>query len=61
MGRILKRYCKAYPVEIEKLFVRIIFNYVVSNGDAHLKNFQLERAKVDFAKRLEDSLRAIAL
>ena len=41
VGRILKQYCKAYPVEVEKLFARIVFNYVVSNGDAHLKNFSL--------------------
>ncbi len=43
-GRILRRYCRAYPVEIEKLFQRILFNYVVSNGDAHLKNFSLFRS-----------------
>lgn len=41
VGRILKQFCKAYPVEIEKLFARIVFNYVISNGDAHLKNFSL--------------------
>ena len=40
-GRILKQYCQAYPVEIEKLFTRIAFNYVFSNGDAHLKNFSM--------------------
>lgn len=40
-GRILKQFCKAYPVEIEKLFARIVFSYVFSNGDAHLKNFSL--------------------
>ncbi len=43
-GRILKRYCQAYPVESEKLFLRILFNYVFSNGDAHLKNFSLFRS-----------------
>lgn len=41
VGRILQRYCKAYRVEVEKLYVRIVFNYVFSNGDAHLKNFSL--------------------
>jgi len=41
VGRILKQFCKAYPVEVEKLFTRIVFNYVFSNGDAHLKNFSL--------------------
>jgi serine/threonine-protein kinase HipA len=41
VGRILRQFCKAYPVEVEKLFARIAFNYVFSNGDAHLKNFSL--------------------
>jgi len=41
VGRILKQFCRAYPVEIEKLFARIVFSYVISNGDAHLKNFSL--------------------
>lgn len=41
VGRILQRFCNAYPVEVEKLFGRIVFNYVLSNGDAHLKNFSL--------------------
>jgi serine/threonine-protein kinase HipA len=41
VGRILKTFCKAYPVEIEKLFALITFNYLFSNGDAHLKNFSL--------------------
>ena len=41
VGRILKQFCMAYPVEIEKLFARIVFNYILSNGDAHLKNFSL--------------------
>ncbi|MEI6809721.1 MAG: HipA domain-containing protein [bacterium] len=40
-GRILKQYCKAYPIEVEMLFARIVFNYLISNGDAHLKNFSL--------------------
>jgi serine/threonine-protein kinase HipA len=41
LGRILKQFCPAYPVEVEKLFRRILFNYLFSNGDAHLKNFSL--------------------
>ncbi len=44
-GRILKHYCSAYPIEIEKLFARIVFNYVFSNGDAHLKNFSLFKSE----------------
>jgi len=46
VGRILKRYCKAYPVEVEKLYIRIVFNYVVSNGDAHLRNFSLYESEL---------------
>ncbi|OVE74042.1 hypothetical protein BVX94_01815 [bacterium B17] len=41
LGRNLKRFCKAQVVEIEKLYRMIVFNYVFSNGDAHLKNFSL--------------------
>ena len=41
LGRLLKRFCSAYHVEAEKLFRLILFNYIFSNGDAHLKNFSL--------------------
>ena len=40
-GQILKKYCNAYRVEIVKLYKIIIFNYIFSNGDAHMKNFSL--------------------
>ncbi|MGY6743130.1 MAG: HipA domain-containing protein [Cecembia sp.] len=38
----MKKYVAAYAVEIEKYYERIIFNYLFSNGDAHLKNFSLQ-------------------
>ncbi|MEX2580712.1 MAG: HipA domain-containing protein [Verrucomicrobiales bacterium] len=41
LGRILKQYCAAYTIEIEKLFRLVVFNYVIGNGDAHFKNFSL--------------------
>lgn len=41
LGRILKRYCGAYAIEVEKLFRLIVFNYAIGNGDAHFKNFSL--------------------
>jgi len=44
MGRVLRKYCNAYPVEIEKLFALIVFNYLFSNGDSHLKNFSLQES-----------------
>lgn len=39
----MKKYVAAYAVEIEKYFERIIFSYLFSNGDAHLKNFSLQQ------------------
>lgn len=39
----------AYKVEASKLFKLILFNYIMSNGDAHFKNFSLtETALGDF-------------
>lgn len=40
-GSIVKRFCAAYKIEMEKLFTLILFNYLLGNGDAHLKNFSL--------------------
>ncbi len=43
------KHISAYPVEAPKLLKLIIFNYLFSNGDAHLKNFSLiETAMGDF-------------
>ncbi len=45
----MKKHISAYPVEAPKLLKLIIFNYLFSNGDAHLKNFSLiETAMGDF-------------
>lgn len=41
MTELLKKHVPAYMVEVEKLFSLIVFNYLFSNGDAHLKNFSL--------------------
>jgi serine/threonine-protein kinase HipA len=38
---LLKRFSSAYRIENEKLFTMIVFNFLFSNGDAHLKNFSL--------------------
>jgi len=43
LAELMKKYVAAYPVEVEKLFSLIVFNYLVCNGDAHLKNFSLFR------------------
>ena len=45
----LKKYVPAWKVEAPKLFTLIMFNYIFSNGDAHLKNFSLiETRQGDF-------------
>jgi serine/threonine-protein kinase HipA len=41
MFQIMQQYVPAYTVEASKLFKLILFNYLFSNGDAHLKNFSL--------------------
>lgn len=41
LGLLFQRYVAAWKIEIEKYFVLVVFNYVFSNGDAHLKNFSL--------------------
>jgi serine/threonine-protein kinase HipA len=39
--KIMKKYVPAYPIEAPKLFRLNLFNYLMSNGDAHFKNFSL--------------------
>ncbi|MBA3697997.1 MAG: HipA domain-containing protein [Planctomycetes bacterium] len=41
LATVLHRHCPAYAIEAERLFVRIVANYALGNGDAHLKNFSL--------------------
>ena len=49
LAELVVRYIPAHIVEIEKLFKLIVFNYLFSNGDAHLKNFSvLETANGDY-------------
>lgn len=44
----LRIYCPTYMIEREKLFELLCFNYLVANGDAHLKNFSLYRPESDY-------------
>ena len=49
LAALVRRYCPSHLVENPKIFFTIIFNYVFSNGDAHLKNFSLfESAQGDY-------------
>jgi serine/threonine-protein kinase HipA len=49
IGYLIHKFVPAWRIEIEKFFVLVIFNFLFSNGDAHLKNFSLlESSKGDF-------------
>ena len=41
LGNIIQKHIASWQVEIEKYFSLVIFNYLFSNGNAHLKNFSL--------------------
>lgn len=43
IGALIKQYVPASMVALENFFKIVLFNYVFSNGDAHLKNFSLIR------------------
>jgi len=49
MALLIRKYVPAWRIEIEKFFSLILFNFIFSNGDAHLKNFSLlETADGDY-------------
>lgn len=41
MGELIRRYILAWRVEMERFFRLVLFNFLFSNGDAHLKNFSV--------------------
>ena len=43
IAELLQRYVGAYNIEVEKYFKIILFNFLVCNGDAHIKNFSIYR------------------
>lgn len=43
IGELIKKYVPASMIALENFFKIIVFNYIFSNGDAHLKNFSLIR------------------
>jgi serine/threonine-protein kinase HipA len=43
IGLLIKRFAAAAMPAVEKFFEQVVFNYIFSNGDAHLKNFSLMR------------------
>src|SRR5690606_23048731 len=43
IGTLIKKYVAAAPPALEHFFKLVTFNYVISDGDAHLKNYSLMR------------------
>jgi len=43
IANLITKYAAAYKIEIEKYFAVVLFNYLICNGDAHVKNFSLYR------------------
>ncbi|MBA2562014.1 MAG: HipA domain-containing protein [Chitinophagaceae bacterium] len=41
LGLLIQKYVPVWKVEIENYFSLVVFNFLFSNGDAHLKNFAL--------------------
>jgi len=41
IAKAILEYCTFAPLELQRLFDLIIFNFVIGNGDAHKKNFSL--------------------
>lgn len=49
LGSLIRQFVPAWRVEVERYFSLLLFNYLFSNGDAHLKNFSLlESSKGDY-------------
>lgn len=45
IGMLIKKYIAASIPALEAYFKLVVFNYLFSNGDAHLKNFSIIRTK----------------
>lgn len=44
IGLLIQKFVPAWRIEIEKYFSLVVFNFIFSNGDAHLKNFTLQES-----------------
>lgn len=42
---LIKKHVATYQVELENFFKLVLFNYLIQNGDAHLKNFSVYRTE----------------
>lgn len=46
IGKLIHQHVAAAPLELETYFRILLFNYLFSNGDAHLKNFSLIQSEM---------------
>ena len=46
LGTLIKKHISMHKIEIEKFFRLVLFNYVFSNGDAHIRNFSMIRTDI---------------
>lgn len=49
---LMKQYVSTYPTDVEKYFRLVLFNYLVCNGDAHVKNFSIYSPNADGVYKL---------
>ena len=45
LGLLIQKFVPSWRIEIEKYYSLVLFNFLFSNGDAHLKNFSLLETK----------------
>jgi serine/threonine-protein kinase HipA len=45
IGNPIRQHVAACAVDLERYFTLVVFNYLVNNGDAHVKNFSLIRSE----------------
>jgi serine/threonine-protein kinase HipA len=45
IGDLIRHHVAVCAVDLERYFTLVVFNYLVNNGDAHVKNFSLIRSE----------------
>jgi serine/threonine-protein kinase HipA len=45
IGDLIRQHVAVCAVDLERYFTLVVFNYLVNNGDAHVKNFSLIRSE----------------
>ena len=45
IGDLIRQHVAAYVVDLERHFTLVLYNYLIHNGDAHVKNFSLIRSE----------------